>query len=102
VDVPYAVVLVDVRLLGTGHVDLSLGTLTDEGARVLLGAPVFRGLARLDLHHHYLSEEMAERVRAEFTASGVEVDVSAPREAEAEVDGYDGETHVHRYSAVSE
>jgi len=28
--------------------------------------------------------------------------VSAPREAEAEVDGYDGETHVHRYSAVSE
>ncbi|MFD3687176.1 STM4015 family protein [Nocardiopsis sp. NPDC058631] len=80
--------------------DLSLGTLTDEGARVLLDAPVFRGLGRLDLHHHYLSEEMAERVRAEFTASGVEVDVSAPQEAE--VDEYDGETHVHRYTAVSE
>jgi len=80
--------------------DLSLGTLTDEGARVLLDAPAFRALKRLDLHHHYLSEETAERVRAEFTRAGVEVDVSGPQEAD--VDEYDGVRHVHRYSAVSE
>jgi hypothetical protein len=80
--------------------DLSLGTLTDEGARALLGAPAFRGLKRLDLHHHYLSEETAARVRAEFAGAGVEVDVSDPREPD--VDEYGGETHVHRYSAVSE
>ncbi|MFE3459174.1 STM4015 family protein [Nocardiopsis aegyptia] len=60
--------------------DLSLGTLTDEGARVLLDAPGLRRLRRLDLHHHFLSGEMAERVRAEFTAAGVEVDVSEREE----------------------
>ncbi|MGW8528105.1 MULTISPECIES: STM4015 family protein [Nocardiopsidaceae] len=80
--------------------DLSLGTLTDEGARALLGAPAFRGLKRLDLHHHYMSEETAARVRAEFAGAGVEVDVSDPREPD--VGEYGGETHVHRYSAVSE
>jgi hypothetical protein len=80
--------------------DLSLGTLGDEDAQVLLDAPALRGLTKLDLHHHYLSEEAAERVRAEFTAAGVEVDVSDPQEPEIDEDGE--ETIVYRYPAVGE
>jgi hypothetical protein len=80
--------------------DLSLGTLTDEHAEILLAAPALRGLQRLDLHHHFLSEEMAERVRAEFTAAGVETDVCDPQEPD--VDGYGDEVVLDYYAAVSE
>ncbi|OOC55626.1 MULTISPECIES: STM4015 family protein [Nocardiopsis] len=75
--------------------DLSLGDLTDEGAQALIeAAPAFRGLRRLDLHHHFLSEDMRERVRAALP--GVEVDLSGPREPNT----YGGE--VHYYTAVAE
>ncbi|GAB3214104.1 STM4015 family protein [Marinactinospora thermotolerans] len=83
----------------TGRVpdlDLSLGTLTDTGGRVLLEAPVFRGLRRLDLHHHFLSEEMEDRLREAFTAAGVEIDLSEREQP----DVYDGQ--VHYYPEVTE
>ncbi|MFY7065570.1 STM4015 family protein [Nocardiopsis changdeensis] len=72
--------------------DLSLGTLTDEGAQILLDVPGFRGLSRLDLHHHFMSEEMGTRVVEAFTAAGVEVDVSERVDAR----------HGHPYPAVGE
>ncbi|MFD6949291.1 hypothetical protein A6A08_12935 [Nocardiopsis sp. TSRI0078] len=57
--------------------DLSLGCLTDEGGRVLVDrAEAFSGLRGLDLHHHYLGEEMEGRVRVAFAGTGVEVDLS--------------------------
>ncbi|GGQ09947.1 STM4015 family protein [Streptosporangium pseudovulgare] len=55
---------------------LSMGTLTDAGAEALLSGQPLTHLARLDLHHHYLSDEMTERVRAAFAGAGVEVDLS--------------------------
>ncbi|WP_306369487.1 STM4015 family protein [Nocardiopsis sp. CC223A] len=58
------------------ELDLSEGTLTDGGAQVLLDTPGFRGLRRLDLHHHFMSEEMEDRVREAFGTAGVDVDVS--------------------------
>ncbi|OLT33238.1 hypothetical protein BJF79_08145 [Actinomadura sp. CNU-125] len=61
--------------------DVSRGVLTDEGARVLLEDAGFRGLARLDLRHHYMSAGMAERVRATLAEAGVDVDVSDGRRA---------------------
>nr|WP_116246115.1 STM4015 family protein [Nocardiopsis sp. FIRDI 009] len=86
--------------------DLSKGTLRDEGASVLLDAPVFRGLKRLDLHHHYLSEEVQERLRAEFTASGVEIDVSDRREVDTDEfydpDDEDFDPSDYLYPAVTE
>ncbi|WP_150251726.1 STM4015 family protein [Nocardiopsis deserti] len=56
--------------------DLSLGTLRDEDVPPLVESPVFRGLRRLDLRRHYLSEEAEKEVRAVFTRAGVEVDLS--------------------------
>ena len=44
--------------------DLSLGTLSDEGARALLAGQLLGHLAYLDLHHHYLSEAMVREIEA--------------------------------------
>jgi hypothetical protein len=85
---------------GLHTLDLSLGTLRDEDVEPLLDSPVFRSLGRLDLHHHYLSEEAEKQVRAALTGAGVEVDLS--EREEPEVDTYDGETETYYYTAVSE
>ncbi|MEV7006942.1 STM4015 family protein [Streptosporangium sp. NPDC051022] len=61
---------------------LSLGTLTDEGAEALLTGQPLTHLKRLDLHHHYLTDPMIEKVRAAFDGSGVEVDLSEQEEAD--------------------
>lgn len=42
--------------------DLSLGLLDDWGAEFLLNCPAIKRLKMLDLHHHYCSEEMMERL----------------------------------------
>ena len=74
--------------------DLSMGTLTDEGAKALLAGQPLTHLTRLDLHHHFLSEEMAASVVAALP--GVQVDL-----ADAQVaDEHDGT--LYRYTAVGE
>jgi len=72
--------------------DLSLGTLGDEGGQALLDNPEIKKLRKLDLQHHYLSENLEAR----FRALGIEVDLS-DKEKEEE---YRGEKN--RYVAVSE
>jgi hypothetical protein len=72
--------------------DLSMGTLGDEGGRALLASPAIKKLRKLDLHYHFMSDA----VMAQFKALGIVVDVSEQEEA----DEYDGESH--RYVAVSE
>jgi len=71
--------------------NLSLGTLSDEGAAALLAGQSLTHLRRLDLHHHYLGEEMADRLTAALT--GVTVDLSDRQQADR---------HGERYVAVSE
>ncbi len=84
-----AVAIADAPVLRQLHtLDLSLGTLGDAGAEALLASPVVAGLKKLDLHHHYCSEEMT----AKLQTLGLEVDVSE-REKEDEYG---------RYVAVSE
>jgi hypothetical protein len=46
--------------------DLSLGTLSDEGAAHLLTCDSLRKLKVLDLHHHYCTTEMMVRLKAAF------------------------------------
>jgi predicted DNA-binding WGR domain protein len=49
------------------HLDLSMGTMTDEGAEVLLAAmPKLQHLERLDVSENFLSEAMEGRLRAAF------------------------------------
>lgn len=72
--------------------DLSLGTLTDEGAQALLDSSLVNGLKRLNLEFHYMSAETMTK----FDALSVEVNVDDQQED----DEYDGETY--RYVAVGE
>jgi hypothetical protein len=74
--------------------DLSLGTLGDEGVAALLAGQPLTHLKKLDLHHHFISEPMQERLLE--VLPGVEVDLSGQEEP----DDWDGEEH--RYVAVSE
>ncbi|GAA2855456.1 STM4015 family protein [Streptosporangium fragile] len=70
----------------------SMGVLTDEGAEALLSGQPLTHLKRLDLHHHFLTDAMLERVRAAFAGTGVELDVSEQEEPDDD----------WRYVAVSE
>ncbi|GJF32228.1 hypothetical protein KNE206_49280 [Kitasatospora sp. NE20-6] len=54
--------------------DLSMGALTDEGAAALLDGQPLTHLASLDLHHHYLTEPMQQRLRDALP--GVALDLS--------------------------
>ncbi|MGW1274898.1 STM4015 family protein [Streptomyces sp. NPDC002491] len=78
--------------------DLSMGVLTDEGAAALLDGQPLTHLKKLDLHHHYLGEQLQERVRQTLEAAGVEVDLDR---GDAEEDAEDDGT-VWRYVAVGE
>ncbi|MFI6283993.1 STM4015 family protein [Streptomyces sp. NPDC051018] len=77
--------------------DLSMGTLSDEGAEALLNGQPLTHLRKLDLHHHFLDGPMVERLTAAFKETGVEVDLDDPQLAESLDDGWD-----HRYTAVAE
>ncbi|MEH0516252.1 MULTISPECIES: STM4015 family protein [unclassified Streptomyces] len=78
--------------------DLSMGVLTDEGATALLDGQPLNHLRKLDLHHHYLSEPLQERVRQTLETAGVEVDLDR---GDADEDADDDGT-VWRYVAVGE
>ena len=58
--------------------DLSLGTLTDIGGRALLNSERVRNLKKLDLHHHFLSDELM----AQLEALPLIVDVSGQEDDE--------------------
>ena len=84
-----AIAIADAPVLRQLHtLDLSLGTLGDEGAAALLASPLVAGLKKMDIHHHYCSEEMT----AKLEALGMDVDAG---EREEDDDG-------DRYVAVSE
>ena len=72
--------------------DLSLGTLTDEGAVPLLTDPRLGRLKKLNLHRNYLSKVMADR----FASIGIEVDV----DGQEAPDSWNNE--LHYYVAVGE
>jgi hypothetical protein len=75
--------------------DLSLGTLGDEGAEALIAGRVrLAHLQRLDLHHHWITPEVRARLVAALP--GVEIDLSDfVRPGLYQRDD-------HRYTAVSE
>ncbi len=74
------------------ELSLAFGVLQDHGAKFLLESERVKKLRKLDLNHHYMSEEMMSKLEV----LGPEVDVSGKEEA----DRYDDE--VCYYVAVSE
>ena len=63
--------------------DLSNGTLTDEGGKLLLEAmPKWPNVKKLDLHYHYLSDEMAQSLE--------ELPLTVDVDEQNEPDDYDG------------
>lgn len=84
-----AAAIVQAPILGQLEtLDLSLGTLGDEGASALLECDAISGLRKLDLHHNYISEEVGKALEKRFRS----VDVSS--------DAYGDDDD--RYIAVSE
>ncbi|AYF76699.1 leucine-rich repeat domain-containing protein [Nocardia yunnanensis] len=77
--------------------DLSMGTLGDAGATALLQGQPLTHLRRLDLHHHFISESVQERLRKSLEPEGVTVDLSEAETEEASADPGD-----RRYTAVAE
>ncbi|MFD3787640.1 STM4015 family protein [Streptomyces cyaneofuscatus] len=76
--------------------DLSNGTLGDEGAAALLEGQPLTHLDLFDLHHHFLTEAMEQRVRSALEPHGVRVDLSERNEP------WGGRGIEGRYTAVSE
>ncbi|MFI8306014.1 STM4015 family protein [Streptomyces sp. NPDC085927] len=79
--------------------DLSMGTLSDEGAVALLGGQPLTHLKKLDLHHNYLSEPVRQRLTETLATAGVEIDLD-PDGAEEYEDEDEGT--VERYVSVGE
>ena len=68
--------------------DLSNGTLTDKGGQMILdNISMFKGLDKLDLTYHYLSEEMMQNLRN----TGINVILDEANEP----DEYDGEVYYY-------
>ncbi len=60
-----AVALADAPVLGRiTELDLSMGTLGDDGANALLGSPLFARLESVDLSHHYMSPAVMKKIAA--------------------------------------
>jgi hypothetical protein len=59
-----AVVVNSPVLQGLETLDLSLGLLTDEGARALLKLPPSPTLKKLNLHYNYISAELIKQLKA--------------------------------------
>ncbi|MFB9993318.1 STM4015 family protein [Deinococcus oregonensis] len=58
-----AQMIADAPVLDSLHtLDLSLGTLSDDGALALLGSQRVRRLTRLDLRHHYCTPEVSAQL----------------------------------------
>ncbi|MEU4567999.1 STM4015 family protein [Micromonospora sp. NPDC023956] len=74
--------------------DLSMGVFTDNGLDALLAGQPLTHLRRLDLTHHFLSDEAQQRVVAALP--GVDVDLSDAQEVEV----YHGREY--RFTAVGE
>lgn len=72
--------------------DLSLGTLGDEGASTIAESSWCNQLRMLDIHHHYVSPEVVAKLRTVVSEVNAD-DVKEPEE-------WDGQ--LHRYVAVSE
>ncbi|MFE6821750.1 STM4015 family protein [Streptomyces sp. NPDC057690] len=81
---------------------LGRGILTDEGAAALLSGQPLLHLEELDLHHHFLSDAMTERLRQTLEPHGVKVVVSGKPEPDEDDYDEDEDDEEARYIAAGE
>ncbi|MCP4153668.1 MAG: hypothetical protein GY757_38420, partial [bacterium] len=62
--------------------DLSLGTLSDKGAEAFLSSEKIKKLKKLDLHYHYMSDDMIKKLRK----LGITIDAGDPQGSETHED----------------
>ena len=60
--------------------DLSMGTLSDEGGKALISNPAIKKLKMLDLHHHFMSDEVTKQL----TQLGITVNVDDKQEPDGD------------------
>ncbi|KAA2256317.1 leucine-rich repeat domain-containing protein [Solihabitans fulvus] len=77
---------------------LAMGVLTDDGAEALLTGRPLGHLNKLDLHHHFLSDDMVARVRSVLEPAGVAVNL----DEQLTPDTYEGDDKQYMYVAVAE
>ena len=76
--------------------DVSMGTLSDNGAAALLAGQPLTHRKTLDMHHNFLSSQMCARLRETLEPGvlpDVDPDYSGP---------HSGDGEIHRYISVSE
>lgn len=70
--------------------DLAYGTMTDKGGAMLLEElPNYAGIKKLNLEHHFLSDDMVKKISSMCEEKGIEVNMEEQQEA----DDYDGEVY---------
>ncbi|MFE9773262.1 STM4015 family protein [Streptomyces sp. NPDC005931] len=79
---------------GLESLDLSMGVLSDEGGAALLTGQPLTHLRSLDLGHHFMSEEMTDRLREALEPHGVSLTLTPARRR--------GHRPEQRYVAVGE
>lgn len=73
--------------------DLSNGTLTDKGGQMLLDeVPKYENIKKLDLHYHYLSDEMMNKLK--------NLSIEVNLDEQNEMDEYNGE--IYSYPMLTE
>lgn len=84
-----AKIVLESKFMGQIHtLDLSNGTLTDKGGELLLEQlPSYPNIKKLDVHYHYLSDDMAGKLEG----LPIEVDISEKNEP----DEYRGEIYMN-------
>ncbi len=92
-----AKVIVEAPILDQLQVlDLSMGTLGDEGAQALYESDRIKKLIRLNLDHHYCSDDMMQKMLS------LPIEVSMDEQEIEDVWEHNGKTRVSRYVSVAE
>jgi hypothetical protein len=60
--------------------DLSLGTLSDEGAKVFSSSEKLGSLEKLDIHYHFVTEEALDVLKAHLRKLKIKIDASDPQD----------------------
>jgi hypothetical protein len=62
--------------------DLSLGTLSNEGAKALMASEKLKGLEKIDIHYHYVEETVLSELKSHLKQLKIKLDAADPQDPE--------------------